>query len=708
MGKVKRFTYRNPVTPEGLKKMERDELDWFDVEMFSNFNTGVLEEYLDEKNRTRGFNRSKFQWRKVIIGVLIGSAFAVINQYIGLKIGLVVGGAWYIMYLLGLMFRWSPTEINLTSGSATGADRTCTGFVFSFPAIYLLAYHASYEGAGGSRIVPPEAMETLLPVALISAMAGGLMGVMYFIIFRRIWLIEDPLPAPGFQASVKLMDIANDISKGAVEQARRSIRLVLMFLGITMFLTFLRDFPMVVKDVFGHPGATTKVSLMDDWFGPAMAHDPSAHYYHGHLNMSVNESVYTQVGFSFSGIAIAIGWFLRFRTAFLVGVGCLLTWFVIVPMMVGMQVPIYVASVDSYLTPQNAAALISLTDPTAPALEAARTAKVIAIGAILGGGITALAKMMPTFKTVISDIQKSKGEGRSADWIPGKGWYNWPGQHIKIMMMVAGTVIATVFIVGGFPVLQSIAFGGLLVLFTFLLGAIAVKVSGEVGTTPVSGTSFICLLMLWGVFTALAVVSPYDDPSGAIVMALVGTTVFGTSISLASDITWDFKVGIYCGTRPYHMMKAETTGIVVGISFAAMGAVMFSKLLASGELDLPAPQAHAFAIFAQMLSGGNVSFALFGLGLCIGIFIELLTGMGTAFGLGMYLPLGHTLAIMTGGAARDIWEKKILEPKAEREGWDERKRTFKLLDTYMIATGLLIGEAVMGTIIAFTLVLSGG
>ena len=26
-------------------------------------------------------------------------------------------------------------------------------------------------------------------------------GVMYFIIFRRVWLVEDPLPLPGFEAT---------------------------------------------------------------------------------------------------------------------------------------------------------------------------------------------------------------------------------------------------------------------------------------------------------------------------------------------------------------------------------------------------------------------------------------------------------------------------------------------------------------------------
>ncbi len=127
--------------------------------------------------------------------------------------------------------------------------------------------------------------------------------------------------------------------------------------------------------------------------------------------------------------------------------------------------------------------------------------------------------------------------------------------------------------------------------------------------------------------------------------------------------------------------------------------------LAKGDLALEAPQAHAFAVFVQILAGGKVMMSLFILGVFIGVVVELLLGMGTAFGLGMYLPLQYTLMMLTGGAARDLWENRWLNRKAEREKWDEGKKTFKLLDSYMIMTGLYIGEAIIGTILAIYLVI---
>ena len=709
MGKVRKSVYRQPVTPDGLRKIESGELKWFDIEMFSNFNTGLLEQYLDEKNRGPGFGRSSFVWRKVFIGVMIGLFFTIINQYIGLKIGLITSGSLYVTYLVGMALRWSPTDINVASGGAGGADKTCTGFVFTFPAIYLLAYSTRYLGLGGSRVVDPNALGQLLPIVLVSVILAAFLGVLYFIIFRRIWLVEDPLPTPQFEAQVKLLDIANDIEKGTVEHAKRSVRLVRNWtLGIMGF-AFLRDFPVVPKNGL-------RVSLIDSIFG-------SPYYSKGVIHMSNEQSVYTSLGFALQGVQLAIGWFMKARTALLVTVGSLFTWLVIIPMIVAFEVPIYVPLHNEYLSPlsfpvesilPNGESVL-LLGAVSPAHAAdLGVAKLIAIGAILGGGVTALLKMLPTFKTVTADLRKSRGSGGGMentavgikrDWVPGKGWYEWPLSHIKVMMIITAVGISLIFSLGGFPVIPSIIFALVLVGLTFILGSIAIKVGGEVGTTPVSGTSFLCLLFLVLIFWGINILfHPFEGTSQLVIMALIGTTVFGSAISLSADIIWEFKVAIYTGTRPYHVLKSELVGIVIGVFVAATAAVFFSRILAEGTLPLEAPQAHAFATFTQILvnglEGGTVMYSVFFMGLLIGVFIELLTGMGTAFGLGMYLPVHHTLLFLVGGFSRDMWEKKWLIPKAIENNWTERDKTLKLLDTFMIATGLLVGEAILGVILS--------
>jgi uncharacterized oligopeptide transporter (OPT) family protein len=99
-------------------------------------------------------------------------------------------------------------------------------------------------------------------------------------------------------------------------------------------------------------------------------------------------------------------------------------------------------------------------------------------------------------------------------------------------------------------------------------------------------------------------------------------------------------------------------------------------------------------------------FSLFFLGMFIGFTVEMLTGMGTAFGLGMYLPLQYTLMMVTGGGARELWERRYLNKKAERLKWGEDQKTLKLLDSYMLMTGLYIAEAIIGTFLAIYLVIS--
>ena len=248
MSKVRTSAYRQTPTPEGLKAIENGTLDYFDTEMYANFNTEVLEEYLEEKNRGDGFGTTKWKWNQMLLGLGIGIIFAIINQYVGLKVGMIVSGSWYVAYLSAMALRWTPGEVNLSASASTGASMVCTGFVFTYPAIYLLAYSPKYEMNGeqliDSSLLLPDSW-ALAGVAMVASILGGFLGCLYFIIFRRVWLVEDPLPLPGFEANIKLMDIAGETAKeGGMESAMHSIRLVGISTAIVMFFTFLRDWPL--------------------------------------------------------------------------------------------------------------------------------------------------------------------------------------------------------------------------------------------------------------------------------------------------------------------------------------------------------------------------------------------------------------------------------------------------------------------------------
>ncbi len=701
VGKVRRSAYRQPVTADGLRRIEKGELQWFDTEMFANFNTGVLEQYLEEKNRRDSFRPGIWDWKKIIfIGLSLGCLFALINQYVGLKVGMVIAGSMYIIFLLGMAQKWEPQTINIVSTVGNGASLICTGFVFSFPAIYILAY--TPEGIlpeQGINVIqaPPG---SLIMLAILASFLAGILGILYFIIFRRIWLIEDPILLPGFEANVKLMDMARQVTGEGAAQARRSVRLTLFWLSGTAVFTFFTNFR--IND---------RGPILDNIFG-------GKYYAEGTIMQPMESAQYTHLSFGLVPIQFGLGWFMKFKVALLIFMGTAFAWFVVIPLSVSLHAP--------YYDPELSAALgrISYVDVSLYPMESITSwppyniARVMAIGVILGGGFTALFKMLPVFKTVIKDLSKigggAGGEGgvKSGSFIRGKGWYDWPASHIKLMLILTffsvGILFSIGFSEGGIIAwVRGFLFAGLLVGFTFLLGAIAVKVYGETGTEPVSATSFIVLLILIIIFKYIM----GTPDSLTVMMGLLGVTVFGSAISMSGDIIWNFKTGLYCGNRPYHIVRASTIGIIPGAIISAAIAALLSYGLAVGELPLAAPQAHAFSLFTMIMITGNVDWLIFFLGIGLGVFLELLIGMGTAFGLGMYLPLYIQFPMLLGGAARDAWEKYFLEPTAKKYDWTEKQKSIKLLESYLMATGLIVGEAIIGTIIAIYLVLplvSGG
>ncbi len=682
--------------------MEQGTLKYFDIEMFSNLNTGVLEQYLEEKNRVEGFIGKPFLWKRVIIGLVIGTIFAVITEYVGLKVGIAISGGWYIVYIIGLALKWGAREVNIAAGASTGATYIATGFIFTFPALYLLSElskHDQYALAGGRYLISSAELQSALVPVLLATIIAGFIGVLYFIIFRRIWLIEDPLHVPGVEANIKLLDMAHSISKGAIEEAKKALKLVCSAIGITMLFAFFKDFPVTKMDpsyayynAYASPeNLYPEASALDWLFRGSTAYDKGAIL----IPYEYDKALYTHVDFGLIPIQLGIGWFMKFKVALLVSLGTLLQWFIIVPLALLLATPVYSPGYGAFLSPHE---FFFPSAAVTPALAVfGKIGRLIAIGAILGGGITGLLKMAPAFKSAAADVIKTKGVERK-DFIIGRGWYEWPVTHLKVMLVLTLILVLIVFWLGGFGLAPSLLVSALLVLTTFFFGAIAVKVMGETGSEPVSGTSFLVLLLLIGGLLALG-----TAPSTTAVIAIIGTTVFAGAISMSGDIIWDFKSGLYCGNRPYHLMKGELIGIVPGAIAGMIGAIILSQGLATKQLPLIAPQAHAFATTLQIILSGQTgaqTVQLLLLGIGIGVFAELMTGMGTAFGLGMYFPLSLTLPMLLGGGLRDIWEKKSLEPRAKAEKWDERTKTLKVIDTYMIATGLIVGEAIMGTIVA--------
>ncbi len=726
MSGVRKSAYRQPVTSEGLAAIESGTLTWLDDDMYNNLNTGLLQQYFEEKNLEESFEISHWSLSKIMIGILIGSIFSGVTAYIGLKIGLAVSAAWYVAYLLGMALKWSPSEVNISTSATTGATHASTGFIFTFPAIFLLSSEFKTEyHVNGAPLLSGIDVFQLAFIGIVASMFAGFLGVMYFIIFRRVWLVEDPLPMPGFEATLKMLDIAADVNSGAADAAKESLQTVGLWTLLTMGFMFIIDYPLFWKDhitkaateeteaVWGNYSIADKLATSasgDEWglasvYSHRWIHQPSeldgGHSVSNGLTYfsADNPFSYTFLGVELSPTLFAVGWFMRMRVAFLVNLGSFVAWFFLIPLAVFFSVPTF-QGVD----PDSGASLYTpLQELGGPVQWIAYKSliRTMAIGAILGGGLLGLLKMAPTFITIFGDIAKAFGGEKGQEYIEGKGWYEWPLHHIPLFMLFSFIAMIVIFWMGGFPVSAALVFATVLILTTFLLGAIAVRVMGETGIEPVSGTSFIVLLMLLGLFLG------YGDFFGlnkeeAILIALVGTTVFGSAISMSGTVVADYKNSLYIGNRPYHISKGNIMGVVPGAILGAGMAIFLSDLLANGQIDLLAPPANAFAGFTVMLAEGQGNMSALFIGFLLGAFVEWATGMGTSFGLGMYLPTPYTFPMMIGGAGRDWWQAKRLDPIVdnirEQEGNSiaEKKRALILLSTFMIAAGALTGEAFFG------------
>ena len=718
MSDVERSAYRQPVTASGLEAIESGTLTWLDEDMYNNLNTGLLEQYLEEKNLEESFEISHWDTRKVLIGILVGAVFSGVTAYIGLKIGLAVSAAWYVAYLLGMALQWSPSEVNIATSATTGATNASIGFIFTFPAIFLLAYSEKYKVGDGHLLSSVDTLN-LAFVGIIASMFAGFLGVMYFIIFRRVWLVEDPLPMPGFEATLKMLDISSDVSSGSAEAARESLRTVGIWTVLTMGLMFVIDYPIRwSKKVAGVPSSIADwlaMTLSGEKWGMASVyterwiHQPSAlvegHAPYGGITTyeKGNPMSYTFLGIEISPTLFAIGWFMKFRAALLLNLGAILAWFWLIPLAVLQDVPVYDPAQGVYVN-------ITQLGPIVQWEAFGSIVRTVAIGAILGGGFLGLFKMAPTFIGVFGDITQAFTGEQGEEIVEGKGWYEWPLYHIPIFMLISFFAITAIFVLGGYPVVPSLIFSIVLLSTTFLLGAIAVRVMGETGIEPVSGTSFIVLLILLMIFLNFDVGLSKEE---SILMSLVGTTVFGSAISMSGTVVGDYKNSLYIGNRPYHISKGNIMGVVPGAILGAGVAIFLSKLLADGSIELLAPQANAFAYFTMILAEGQGNWTALLIGMALGAFAEWATGMGTSFGLGMYLPTPATFPMLIGGAYRSWWEERRLKPVVEsvrkEEGGPaaEKKSAQMLLLTFMIAAGALTGEAFYGVEAAVLAVLDG-
>src|SRR5579884_2902350 len=188
----------------------------------------------------------------------------------------------------------------------------------------------------------------------------------------------------------------------------------------------------------------------------------------------------------------------------------------------------------------------------------------------------------------------------------------------------------------------------------------------------------------------------------------VTAVVFGVA-TISNNNLQDLKTGELVQATPWRQQVALVLGVVFGSLFippildllnTAFG---FQGAPGAGNNALSAPQAAIISTIAQGVLGGSLDWGLIGEGAIIGVVavaIDELLKRGTngrmylpplAIGMGIYLPMEATLLIPVGavlGWFYNRWAMSSRSPAfAERMG-------------VLMATGLIVGESLMGVVYA--------
>jgi putative OPT family oligopeptide transporter len=193
------------------------------------------------------------------------------------------------------------------------------------------------------------------------------------------------------------------------------------------------------------------------------------------------------------------------------------------------------------------------------------------------------------------------------------------------------------------------------------------------------------------------------------------TAVIFAVACIANNNLQDLKTGQLVGATPWKQQVALIVGVIAGAVVIPPVLDLLNRAYgfagAPGphrEHALPAPQAGLMSALAQGVLENNVDWSLIEIGAGIGvalIIVDMLLRRFTyghlsplAVGLGIYLPTQSTLAVVAGSVVGWYFDRR-----ADRRANPARIKQLGVL----LASGLIVGEGLIGVLIAALVAFSG-
>lgn len=581
-------------------------------------------------------NMAEFTIKALIIGLIMSVVLGAANAYLGLKAGMTIA-ATYPAAVIGMalikIFKGSILEENFARTVGSIGESVAAGAIFTLPAFFIAKIW-----------IPFYTTENFL-ISVAIMVAGGVLGIMFVALLRRVMVEDAELPFPESVAAAEIHKAGRSGAGGS-------------------------------KFLFGAMGIGALIQSLGTFkfFAP-----------HWDKFLSLGKGGILFRSPDVSPAYMGVGYIIGPRLASLNFSGGVIAWGLLAPA---------IAFFKNY----NADP-VSI-DWAAQIVQVWREyVRPIAIGGMLVGAAYTLFKMRKSLiagiARSISDVKKAaKGqvaEERTEKDIP----------FTYVMLGILATAVATFFIYNYFAqdAIAALVATVVMIIAGFFFAAVSGYLVGIIGSSnnPISGLTLSTLV----VAALLMVVLGMKDMTG--VAAVLGVAaVVCVAAAVAGEMLQDLKAGHLLGGTPWKMQVGDIIGVVVA------SAVMFLPLLILHEGDiksggegfggsaLPAPQASLMAILSQGIVFGQMEWILIFVGMLMGVgFILMQVKSPMLVSVGMYLPLGTTFAIFVGGLIKGIVEK-IGERRKHNEAQKVRVENIGVL----LAAGLIAGEALIGLVFA--------
>jgi putative OPT family oligopeptide transporter len=620
-------------------------------------------------------NMREFTIRALIIGLFFAVILGAANAYLGLKAGMTIA-ATYPAAVLGMailkLFKGSILEENFARTVGSIGESVAAGAIFTLPAFFVSGLWPEFFTMGHYFT------STLILIA------GGVLGIMFVALLRRVMVEDAELPFPESVAASEIHKAGQGGSGGS-----KFLFYSMALGGLIKILGELNLFR-YLWEKFVVFGKQTISGTVFQGQGGMLLSSPGV-----------------------SPAYMGVGYIIGPKLGALNFSGGLLAWGLLAPIIMYFLIPwvnlqewaAFLVSKDATLTMD--AALAKVSDPMYQINQIWRyIIRPIAIGGMLVSAGFTLFKMRKSLSTGIArsvkDVKKA-ATGMDSHVPRNEKDISFGWIMIGIAIVAVLTFGITYFIFET-NLLIAIVAATVMIILAFFFASVSGYLVGIMGSSnnPISGLTLTALVV-----TALILVALGVQGNAGVATVLGVAAIVCVSAAVAGEMLQDLKAGHILGGTPWRMQVGDILGVILA------GAVMFVVLaflndgdIASGKnlgysggfgsKNLSAPQASLMAILSRGIVQGQMAWPLIITGMLMGVaFILMQVRSPMLVSVGMYLPIETTFAIFVGGLI-----KGVVDIYNEKRRHNEAQKVRVENTGVLIASGLIAGEALMGLIIA--------